>query len=88
MVKQSNQSPEGSAGKEDVANRISSCLSVMAQSENDTSDITPPFRYRMTALLDKELLKLLRHFLSRIRIFLPTYNSLTRGYFSFSIVKP
>ena len=51
MVKQEhNQSPEGSAGKEDVVNRIGSYLGVMAQSENDTTDITTPSGDIMTAL--------------------------------------
>ncbi|MDN9004031.1 flavodoxin family protein [Francisella tularensis] len=44
-----NQSPEGFAGKEDVVNRIGSYLSVMAQSENDTPDVTPPSGDKLTA---------------------------------------
>nr|AAW49991.1 hypothetical protein FTT1261 [synthetic construct] len=42
-----NQSPE--AGKEDVVNRIGSYLGVMAQSENDTPDVTPPSGDKLTA---------------------------------------
>ncbi|WP_235443889.1 flavodoxin family protein [Francisella tularensis] len=44
-----NQSPEGFAGKEDVVNRIGSYLGVMAQSENDTPDVTPPSGDKLTA---------------------------------------
>lgn len=45
-----NQSSEGSTSKEDVVNGIGFYLGVMAQSENDTPDITPPSGDRMTAL--------------------------------------
>ncbi|MDE5004813.1 flavodoxin family protein, partial [Francisella tularensis subsp. holarctica] len=44
-----NQSPEGYAGKEDVVNRIGSYLGVMAQSENDTQDVTQPSGDKQTA---------------------------------------
>jgi len=37
-----NQSPDGEPGKADAINRIGSFLGAMAQSENDTPEVTPP----------------------------------------------
>ena len=39
---ESNGSPEGEPGKSDAINRIGSYLGAMAQSENASSDVTPP----------------------------------------------
>lgn len=37
-----NGSPDGKAGDENAVNRIGSMLGVMAQSENDSPEVTPP----------------------------------------------
>lgn len=37
-----NQSPNGQPGKSDAINRIGSTLGAMAQSENDSPEVTPP----------------------------------------------
>ena len=37
-----NQSPDGFPGKADAVNRIGSTLGAMAQSENDSPEVTPP----------------------------------------------
>lgn len=37
-----NHSPDGEAGKSDAINRLGSFLGAMAQSENDTPEVTPP----------------------------------------------
>ena len=37
-----NGSPDGEAGKPDAINRLGSMLGVMAQSENESPEVTPP----------------------------------------------
>lgn len=44
-----NESPDGQAAKPDVINRIGSFLGAMAQSENDSPEITPPIGDLKTA---------------------------------------
>lgn len=39
---QMNHSPDGEAGKPDVVNRLGSFIGAMAQSENDSPEVTPP----------------------------------------------
>ncbi len=54
-----NQSPDNQAGKNDAVNRIGSFLGAMAQSENDSPDITPPIGDLKTAeLLGKRVAEL------------------------------
>lgn len=46
-----NGSPDGEPGKTDAVNRMGSSFGLMAQSENDTPDVTPPEGDLITARL-------------------------------------
>ena len=62
---QMNQSPDGQAAKPDVVNRIGSFLGAMAQSENDSPEITPPPGDLKTAeLLGKRVAEITKKFKS------------------------
>lgn len=57
-----NQSPDGEAGKSDAINRIGCFLGAMAQSENDSPDVTPPIGDLKTAeLLGKRVVELTKN---------------------------
>ncbi len=54
-----NASPDGEPGKEDAVNRIGSFLGAMAQSENESPEVTPPSGDLKTAeLLGERVAKL------------------------------